>query len=366
MKIILITKHYVKNYGSVLQTYASQELLSRRGDSVYIANYILPEASGLKYMDIILRKHASGSRIKKMILRAVVLPTMIRWKYVFGGFLKKYLNVCGSPADNCDKLKTELPEADIYCTGSDQVWNPKTNRGLQPAYFCEFAPKGKKIVSLAASFGVKTVREEDEAQMKKYLEKYSILSVREISGIDILDKAGVKGKVILDPVMIETDGFWKKLAAKRKIRSDYVLVYQLNSSRSFDRYAEQAAEKLGKKLVRICTRYDQILKNGRAVPVPTVEQWISLFYYADFVITDSFHGTVFSLLFQKEFINLYPPLFSERLDSLLNMFGIEERHITDCSRFDILDRRIDYRKVNEILDEKRKESLKFIDEILAR
>ena len=366
MKIILITKHYVKNYGSVLQTYASQELLSRRGDSVYIANYILPEASGLKYMDIILRKHASGSRIKKMILRAVVLPTMIRWKYVFGGFLKKYLNVCGSPADNCDKLKTELPEADIYCTGSDQVWNPKANRGLQPAYFCEFAPKGKKIVSLAASFGVKTVREEDEAQMKKYLEKYSLLSVREISGIDILDKAGVKGKVILDPVMIETDGFWKKLAAKRKIRSDYVLVYQPNSSRSFDSYAEQAAEKQGKKLVRICTRYDQILKNGRAVPVPTVEQWISLFYYADFVITDSFHGTVFSLLFQKEFINLYPPLFSERLDSLLNMFGIEERHITDCSRFDILDRRIDYRKVNEILDEKRKESLKFIDEILAR
>ena len=66
MKIILITKHYVKNYGSVLQAYASQELLSRRGDKVYVANYILPEASGLKYMDIILRKHASGSRVRKM------------------------------------------------------------------------------------------------------------------------------------------------------------------------------------------------------------------------------------------------------------------------------------------------------------
>ena len=365
MKIILITKHYVKNYGSVLQTYASQELLSRKGGSVYVANYILPEASGLKYMDIILRKHTSGSRLKKMILRAVVLPTMIRWKYVFGGFLKQYLNVCGSPADNCEKLRAELADADIYCTGSDQVWNPETNRGLQPAYFCEFAPKGKKIVSLAASFGVKTVREEDKELIKKYLEKYSLLSVRESSGIDILAEAGMKGRMVLDPVMIETAGFWKKLAAKRKIRSEYVLVYQLNRSRAFDRYAEQAAERLGKKLVRICTRYDQILKNGRAVPVPTVEQWISLFYYADLVITDSFHGTVFSILFQKEFINLYPPLFSERLDSLLSMFGIEERHISDCSRFDILDKRIDYTKVNEILDEKRKESLEFIDEILA-
>lgn len=365
MKIILITKHYVKNYGSVLQTYASQELLSRKGGSVSIANYILPEASGLKYMDIILRKHASAGRIKKIILRAAVLPTMIRWKYVFGGFLKKYLNVCGSPADSCEKLKTELPDADIYCTGSDQVWNPETNRGLQPAYFCEFAPKGKRVVSLAASFGVKTVREKDEALIKRYLEKYSLLSVRERSGIDILAKAGLKGRMILDPVMIETAGFWEKLAAKRKIRQDYVLIYQLNSSRAFDRYAEQAAERLGKKLVRICTRYDQILKNGRPVPVPTVEQWISLFFYADFVITDSFHGTVFSILFQKEFVNLYPPLFSERLDSLLSMFGIEERHISDCSRFDILDKRIDYRRVNEILDEKRKESLEFIDEILA-
>ena len=365
MKIILITKHYVKNYGSVLQTYASQELLSRKGGSVYVANYILPEASGLKYMDIILRKHASGSRVRKMILKAVLLPTMIRWKYVFGGFLKKYLNVCGNPADNCEKLKTELPDADIYCTGSDQVWNPETNRGLQPAYFCEFAPERKKIVSLAASFGVKTVREEDEAQIKKYLEKYTLLSVRERSGADILAEAGRKGRVILDPVMIETSGFWKKFAAERKIRSDYVLVYQLNSSREFDRYAEQAAEKLGKKLVRICTRYDQALKNGRPVLVPKVEQWVSLFYYADFVITDSFHGTVFSILFQKEFIDLYPPLFSERLDSLLSMFEIEDRHISDCSRFDILDRRIDYRKVNEILDEKRKEALGFIDEILA-
>lgn len=365
MKIILITKHYVKNYGSVLQTYASQELLSRKGGSVSIANYILPEASGLKYMDIILRKHASAGRIKKIILRAAVLPTMIRWKYVFGGFLKKYLNVCGSPADSCEKLKTELPDADIYCTGSDQVWNPETNRGLQPAYFCEFAPKGKRVVSLAASFGVKTVREKDEALIKRYLEKYSLLSVRERSGIDILVKAGLKGRMILDPVMIETAGFWAKLAGRRKIKPDYVLIYQLNSSREFDRYAEQAAERLGKKLVRICTRYDQILKNGRPVPVPTVEQWISLFFYADFVITDSFHGTVFSILFQKEFVNLYPPLFSERLDSLLSMFGIEERHISDCSRFDILDKRIDYRRVNEILDEKRKESLEFIDEILA-
>ena len=117
--------------------------------------------------------------------------------------------------------------------------------------------------------------------------------------------------------------------------------------------------------MRICTRYDQALKNGRPVLVPKVEQWVSLFYYADFVITDSFHGTVFSILFQKEFIDLYPPLFSERLDSLLSMFEIEDRHISDCSRFDILDRRIDYRKVNEILDEKRKEALGFIDEILA-
>ena len=365
MKIILITKHYVKNYGSVLQTYASQELLSRKDGSVSIANYILPEAFGLKYMDIILRKHASAGRIKKIVLRAAVLPTMIRWKYVFGGFLKKYLNVCGRPADSCEKLKTELPDADIYCTGSDQVWNPETNRGLQPAYFCEFAPKGKRVVSLAASFGVKTVREKDEALIKRYLKKYSLLSVRERSGIDILTKAGLNGRLILDPVMIETAGFWEKLAAKRKIKQDYVLIYQLNSSRAFDRYAEQAAERLGKKLVRICTRYDQILKNGRPVPVPTVEQWISLFFYADFVITDSFHGTVFSILFQKEFVNLYPPLFSERLDSLLSMFGIEERHISDCSRFDILDKRIDYRRVNEILDEKRKESLEFIDEILA-
>ncbi len=365
MKIIVITKHYVNNYGSVLQTYATQELLGQTGGQVYIANYMLPGSAGMKTADMVLRRYSSGSRVKKFVLKAVLLPTIVRWKRVFGGFLKKYLNVYGSPTDQCDVLAEELPEADIYCTGSDQVWNPKTNKGLKPAYFCEFAPEGKKVVSLAASFGQTDMGEEDQERLKKYLRKYCLLSVREKSGVEILNRTGYSSREILDPAMIMTAEFWKKLAAGRRIKKDYILIYQLNTNKEFDRYAARAAEKLGKKLVRICTRYDQAVKNGKSVLIPSVEEWLALFYYADLVITDSFHGTVFSILFQKEFVNLYPPQFAERLKSLLSLFGLERRYVSDYNSFDILGEKIDYESVNKILDCKRKDAQEFIGKILS-
>lgn len=364
MKIIVITKHYVNNYGSVLQTYATQELLRQNGNEVYIANYILPGSVGMKTADMVLRRYSSNGRVKKLVLKVVLLPTIVRWKKVFGGFLKKYLNVYGSPTDQCEILAKELPIADIYCTGSDQVWNAKTNKGLKPAYFCEFAPAGKKVVALAASFGQADMEEEKE-ELSKYLSKYSLLSVREKSGVEILNRAGFSGQEILDPTMIVTAGFWKKLATDRLVKKNYVLIYQLNTNKKFDQYAALVAEKLGKKLVRICTRYDQVIKNGKSLLVPSVEDWLSLFYYADFVITDSFHGTAFSILFQKEFVNLYPPQFSERLKSLLSLLGLEERYVSDYARFDVLEEKIDYISVNRTLEQKRKDAQKFIEKILS-
>lgn len=362
MKIIVITKHYVKNYGSVLQTYATQELLRRNGDEVIVANYVLPQSAGMRYMDVVLRKYSS--KLKRGILKIILLPTVLRWKNVFGGFLKKYVNVWGDPVGDCIALERELPEADLYCTGSDQVWNPETNGGLQPAYFCEFAKEGGKRVSFAASFGVKHIDEKYEAVLKKYLQNYEALSVRETSGIHIIERLGMQASEVLDPVFAAGSEFWMKFAGKRKIKKSYVLVYQLNSSKKFDGFAQRAADKLGKKLVRICTRYDQIVKKGRAVLIPSVEEWISLFYYADYVITDSFHGTVFSLLFQKEFVNIYPPRFSERIENLLSILKLKDRHVMENNRTELPKNKIDYEAINKILENERQKTDKFIDMIL--
>lgn len=362
MKIIVITKHYVKNYGSVLQTYATQELLKRNKNEVIIANYVLPQSAGMRYMDVVLRKHTS--RLKRGIFKIILLPTMLRWEKVFGGFLKKYVNVYGDPAGDCAALERELPEADLYCTGSDQVWNPQTNGDLQPPYFCEFAKEGKERVSFAASFGVKQVDEKYEAALKSYLEKYSALSVRETSGVRMIERMGMQAVEILDPVFAAGSEFWARFAGKRKIKKSYVLVYQLNSSKKFDSYAKWASEKLGKQLVRICTRYDQIVKNGKSVLIPSVEEWISLFYYADYVITDSFHGTVFSLLFEKEFVSIYPPKFSERIENLLSMVKLEDRHVAEDDRLELPKNKIDYKEVNKILENERQKTNEFIDLIL--
>lgn len=365
MKIIVITKHYVKNYGSVLQTYATQELLKREQNEVFIANYVLKNSVGMRYMDTILRKHAHKNKLKKLMMKLILLPTIWKWERVFGGFLKKYIHVLGAEMYDCNSLKEKLPAADIYCTGSDQVWNPQSNSGLLPAYFCEFAPKDKKIVSLAASFGMREIEDADRERLKTYLQKYDLISVREKTGIEILKSMELKGELVLDPTLIVEPEFWKRLVGKRKVSEDYVLVYQLNSNPKFDRYAVQAAEKLGKKLVRICTRYDQMMKSGKAVMIPNVEQWISLFYYADLVITDSFHGTVFSLIFEKPFVDIYPPRFSERVESLLSLLNLESRHIEDYQDFSVLEQNIDYPKVNAIMENERTKSNEFVEKIIC-
>lgn len=365
MKIIIITKHYVKNYGSVLQTYATQYLLEEKGNNVQIANYVLRESRGLRYADTILRRHASAPKWKRAGMKLILAPTILKWEIVFGRFVRRYLHVAGCPQDDLRALADELPAADLYCTGSDQVWNPESNKGIRPAYFCEFAPAGSRKISFAASFGIRSLREEQKKEIKKYLEKYAFISVREKSGLELLRSMGLDGYVVLDPVMAVGADFWKRMAGKRKIRGKYILIYQLNSSRYFDAYADWASEKTGMKLVRICTRYDQFPKNGHSVLLPSVEQWISLFYYADYVITDSFHGSAFSILFHKEFVNIFPPLFSERLENLLSLFELQDRKIREKEEYRLPEKKIDYSAVDAILSGERAQTQRILDQMLG-
>jgi hypothetical protein len=366
IKVLVITMHSIKNYGSVLQTLATQEKLKEFGADVMFANFIrrnVLDSNIIKSWGSSSKK--PRSKAKKLITSVVLYPTVKRWCKIFNGFLKEHINVVGEVSTTQEDLIKTIPEADVYCTGSDQVWNSGWNSGILKPYFLDFAPEGKRLISYSASFGKSELEEWEKPETKKLLQRYNCISVREKSGISILEDLGINNAIhLLDPTLVVDEAFWKKYIKRRVIKERYILIYQLNANKEFDRYAKNLADKKGLKLIRLCTRFDQIIKTGKSVAVPTVNEWLSLFYYADHIITDSFHGTAFSINFKKNVIAIYPKNYGGRIDSILELVHMKERHLTDYSDFSIADKEIDYEKVNKILSIERKKADEFLKEAL--
>lgn len=252
-----------------------------------------------------------------------------------------------------DELQKNPPKADIYCTGSDQTWNSDYNGGILTPYFLEYAPEKKPRIAYSASFGKEKLADWEVEDTKKLLQKYSAISIREKSGIDILNNLGLEGIHLLDPTLALSPDEWKPITSKSLFDEKYILIYQLNKSKDFDLYVKKFAKVKGIPLVRIAFFPEQVLQPGKMIYIPSVEDFLSLFYYAEFVITDSFHGTAFSINFNKEFAVIYPPRYSTRLLSILQLTGLENRIVTDHNDFSCLNKKIDYQKVNTILKEER-------------
>lgn len=358
MKIDIITLHAVKNYGSVLQALATQEIFKEKGCQVRIINYIKEESK----RDNLVKFWAGNNIIKKM----VIWPTVIRWKTVFDDFCDKYLELTDSQYTSEEDFRRYPIDADLYCTGSDQVWNSVWNCGILSPLYLSFVPDDKYRFAFSASFGQQKLSEDEIAKTHEYIHKYNRISVRESSALSILQNQYKYDNAvhILDPTLCVNADFWRKYSSKRKVKEDYILIYNLNRSKAFDKYARELSRKTGLKLIRLCTRYDQFLRNGKSVLIPDVFDFISLIDNAKYVLTDSFHATAFSMNMGTEPICIYPPEFGGRLESFLKLTNSMQRHVRNYEDFDIVNRPVDFSIVNQILDSERKKAHHFIDEVL--
>lgn len=358
MKAAVITLHSVCNYGTQLQAYATQEKLKQYFDEVVFIDYRRQDTYGIK----LLKTFTKGNWLKA----PAIIPTLIYWKCNFGKFKRNYLNISKEKYLSEKDFENFVDCADIYFTGSDQVWNTGWNSGIIPPLYLNFVPDDKPRYAYASSFGKNILDEKYLEETKKYLSKYKSISVREESGLDILRKQlGIDNAIrILDPTLAMPPEFWRNIAPKSKIKGDYILIYNLNKSKEFDEYAEELSKRTGMKIYRFCTRFDQIFRNGKSILIPDILDFITLVDNAKIVLTDSFHATAFSINLNTEPICVYPDNYSGRLSNFLELVGCSQRHINDYNDFEVINRKVDFKKVNNILDEERKKVDEFLKEII--
>lgn len=365
MKIEVITLFGVWNYGSVLQALATQSFFEELGHEVEFINYRRRPYHSVGGFIHDVCKDDSG--LKSLLKPIVYLPSVLRWQVVFGEFCKKFLHISKQVFTTPDDLHRNVPKADIYCTGSDQVWNSTLNGGVLPQFFLDFAPAGSRCISFSASFGKDELDEWEIEETRRLLSRYDYITCRESSGVDICHGLGMdRVHQVLDPTLLLHRDYWQRFVGNRPVKQKYLLVYQLHKEEGMDVYIRELSRRRGLKIVRVCYRYDECRKLGYPMLIPSVVELLTAICHADLVVTDSFHGTAFSTNFQKDFISIVPAhQFGGRINSLLSLTGLQRRAVSRFDDFSPMDNVIDWKQVDEVYDRERRETGEFFAGLLG-
>ena len=361
-KMAVITLHDVKNYGSILQTYATQCYFEKMGYEVTIIDYRRPWETTWGYWTYLNERNLTG-----FARNIMYFPSKVIQYFRFNEFLHKRIKLSKASYKSAEELKNNPVIADVYCTGSDQVWNSGWNEGVIAEYFLNFVDKNlnTKKISFSASFGNSDLRDSEIAEITQYLKEYDLITVREKKSAEFLvNSLNLQAYEILDPTLQMNGDFWKELCDPDRILDQkYVLLIQLNRNHDFDRIAEKFANKQHLKLVRLCLRVDQIFLYGKKIMVPKVENYIALIRDAEYVLTDSFHAISFSVNLNKQFYCYLPEKYAERLNSILEMLDLENRVIGEDWTMEA--ESIDYTRINKIIDNKRNEAKEIMERVLG-
>ena len=366
LKISIITLHRAENYGSVLQAYALQRKLEELGCVAEILDYH-PEryTNGGKLRRLKDKSSRFGNPLLLLLAKMLIYPSYIRKNRVFGAFLKKYLRLSSAPfATNDEAIRLHM-DADIFCTGSDQVWNSHWNEGVEKTLFLDFAPKGKLCFSYAASIGLSDISQDEKREVARLLDKYEYISLREDSGVDIVYGLGRQDAIqTLDPTLLIDKDEWAKMA-EGVFDKKYVLTYNLHHDKRIDDYAALLARKHGLQIRNISYNWHDVVRKGHLDWCPNVERFLALIRNAEYVVADSFHATAFSIIFERPFVTITPEVASSRISSILNLLDIAERNIQAFNDTSIMESPIDYQDVKERLKQEQFRSIEFLKRVIA-
>lgn len=368
MKIDMITLHRAQNYGSVLQAFALQKKMEEIGHEVRVLDYHPERYTNKGWLRRLKNKSPKFKNpFILFVAKIMIYPSYLRKGWVFNTFLNKYMNLTRFKFDTNEVAKQlKMKEADAYCTGSDQVWNSFWNEGVEKALFLDFVPKNKLIFSYAASIGLSELPVDEVDIIRLLLDKYEYLSVREDTGVKILHELGRTDTIqCLDPTLLMTKEEWSYYADDRYEGEQYILTYNLHHDLEVDRYAFTLSRKYGIPIWNISYNWHDFIRKGHLCWCPSVEKFLGLIKYARFVIADSFHATVFSIIFERQFVTITPEVASSRVSSILNLLGISERNLCKFVDTSIIETPIDYQSVKRRLLYERQISMNYLRMVTA-
>ena len=374
MKTIgIITYHHYYNYGTMLQALALQEKVEQLGYQAELIDF---------------KQDNSLSRYEMLKLRIKRMPVYIkeRKKYraladsrekikekneLFEQFYKTYLHVGKKKYTTTQQLMENPPVYDGYVVGSDQTWNPFVANSPE-AFFLPFVENKSKKGSYGPSLAVKSLSDEKEKEYRKKLSNFSFLSCREQDGAQLLSRITQKEvKCVLDPTLLLSAKEWGKYCEFEIPKEPYILVYFLGEKSEHRRAVEKIQKLTNWKIISLPAAYLEMENNDYKKVWGGPKEFLSLIRGAALICTDSFHGTVFALLFEKPFFVFervsqkgYGNMNS-RINTLMKTFDLQDHIVSNKMDFSFTKMEWNYSSVREILNEKRAEAKEYLIDAMS-
>ena len=361
MKVGIITFHRARNYGAVLQAFALMTYITKnfKNADAKIIDY------RCKFIEEFYTLRNPQKGIKNFIKYFLSKNTIKKRNATFQDFIDTKLKL----SLPCDMSDIKYLSFDKYIAGSDMIWHWHTHEGIElfdDSYFLNFVDDASKKYSYASSFGTDKIPQKYNSHYRKLLADFQFISVRERSGIEIVKNlTGKESSCNIDPTLLFNHEDWKKIAIPPK-ENRYVILYEVGGiSQDMKETAVYIAKKLKCKLITLFSEYDLkqylLTKNGIFGFSPC--EFLGWINNAEFVVTNSFHGTAFSIIFHKYFlseINTWSK--NNRSLELINLLQLQDR-ILDRKKI-VIDNPIDWENVDLILDAERKKSFNLLEKSL--
>lgn len=375
-KVGLAVCYDTKNFGSQLQVLATIRKVGELGYESEIIRYkkkltptfVLQTIPRLFNVSFIKAKLHSKNKRKQIEKHPDIARNVLIRNERFNKFVEKYFTNLSKPYNGWENLVRESSKNyDAFLCGSDQLWLPN-NLGSH-FYTLEFAPDNKPKIAYATSFGVSRIPDGQKKATAKYLNRFQNLSTREIAGQKIIEElTGKTAQVVCDPTLLFDAKGWEQMLPKKKVVEEpYVFCYFLGTNEEHRAAANEFKKKTGLKIVT-CPYLDNFVEtdqNFGDIQLFDMDaaDFVNLIRHAEYILTDSFHGSVFSILNHKKFMtfnrfNAGANSRNSRIDSLCTLLGLSERRYNG----DIMnvEKDIDYRAVEEKLEKLRADSIKYL------
>lgn len=353
MNTFTVTFHHSNNYGALLQAYALQQAVTKLGFENTIFEYPYND----KFYDKVSLKNPKTiySNFSKFIRKDKIKSR----QNSFDAFHKKRMKL-SRIYNSMDDLRNDLPDADILITGSDQVWRFSGNKEFIPARFLDFGADNLKRFSYAASIEKLNYTDEQKEKVKQYLKKFSGVSLREESAKEyICEITGIDAIRVLDPVFLLSKDEWNSIAKTPRVTEPYILCYQVQSNPRMQELVDFLKKKYNLKVVSVLPSSYNWIKADFSFFDVSPEEFLGLYNNAEIVVSASFHGTAFGLLYGKPTYGLVKSNSASRIKEILSLFSQSDFCIDADSKIPLVEE-FDLKNVNEKLLKEKECSLEYL------